>query len=131
MRRLAALGITALLSVACSGAAASPAPASRAASPAASQAASAPASGAGGGSSTVEIKDFTFTPSPISVAAGTTVQWTNADSAPHTVTFDDASITSSGNLNQGQMHSATFASAGTFSYKCAIHPSMKGEVTVS
>ena len=44
---------------------------------------------------------------------------------------DDASITSSANLSKDQTFSATFASAGTFTYKCSIHPSMTGTITVS
>jgi hypothetical protein len=37
----------------------------------------------------------------------------------------------SGTLHQGQGYTHTFQSAGTFSYVCNIHPSMKGTVTVT
>jgi hypothetical protein len=37
----------------------------------------------------------------------------------------------SGTLHQGQSYTHAFQSAGTFSYVCSIHPSMKGTVTVS
>ena len=34
----------------------------------------------------VTIQNFAFTPAAITVAAGTTVTWTNKDAATHTVT---------------------------------------------
>ena len=36
----------------------------------------------------VSIKNFAFAPAAITVKAGTTVTWTNADQDPHTVTSD-------------------------------------------
>ena len=79
----------------------------------------------------VSIRDFAFSPTPITVAAGTTVTWTNEDSAAHTVTFDDASVPSSEVLARGATFSITFATAGTYTYYCSIHPSMRGTVTVT
>jgi plastocyanin len=79
----------------------------------------------------VTIQGFKFEPSSATAAAGGKVTWTNKDDAPHTVTFDDASVTSSGNLTKDQTFEATFANAGTFAYKCNIHPTMTGQVTVS
>lgn len=77
----------------------------------------------------VEIKDFAFSPDSIIVTNGTTVQWTNRDSAPHTITIDK--VLDSGTLNQGQTYSYTFNDAGTFEYICAIHPSMRAKVIVT
>jgi plastocyanin len=91
----------------------------------------APAGGSGSSAATASIKNFAFDPANIPIAAGGTVVWTNNDSTAHTVTFDDSSIKSSGNLNGGVKFSATFPAAGTFTYHCSIHPSMKGTVTVS
>jgi plastocyanin len=125
---LAVVAASALLLAACSNSGATQAPATQAASqPAASQ----PAASSGGGGSAVTIQNFAFEPKAATVAAGGSLTWTNKDDAPHTVTFDDASITSSGNLSKDQTFSATFATAGTFTYKCSIHPNMTGEVTVS
>ena len=124
--RTLALTATVALLAACSGSGTSPAPATQAP---ASQAASAPAGSAAAG--TVTIEGFAFGPSTTTAAAGGTVTWTNKDDAPHTVSFDDASLTSSGNLVKDQTFSATFATAGTYAYKCNIHPSMTGQVTVS
>ena len=84
---------------------------------------------AGGGAQEVKIVNFSYTPATITVSVGTTVKWTNQDSAAHTVTADDGSFTS-GQLAQGATFSFTFSKAGTFSYKCGNHPSMLGKVVV-
>jgi plastocyanin len=86
---------------------------------------------AGGKIAVASIKDFTFTPDPIQVAVGGTATWTNNDSMTHTVTFDDTSVKSSGDLSQGSSFSATFPKAGTYTYHCALHPTMTGTVTVA
>ena len=120
--RLAALIIPVVLAIAaCSG--------SSTAAPSAppSAAPSAPAPAATG--SAVSIASFSFEPAEITISAGTTVTWTNNDSAGHTVTADDGSFKSD-TLGTGATFSQTFTAAGTFAYHCAIHPSMKGTVTV-
>ncbi len=78
----------------------------------------------------VTIQNFAFQPANLLVTVGTTVTWTNQDSAPHTVTFRDSTLQSSSTLRQGQSFSHTFASAGTFAYFCAFHPNMVATVTV-
>lgn len=90
-----------------------------------------------GGSSaaTVSIVDqggsWAFTPGDVTVTPGATVKWTNNSSAPHNVTFDDSSIKSSEIFNKPKSFSTTFAKAGSFTYKCTIHPQMTGTVKVS
>jgi plastocyanin len=79
--------------------------------------------------SAVSIANFSFQPATITVPVGTTVTWTNNDSANHTVTADDGSFQSE-SLGSGATFSQTFATAGTFAYHCAIHSSMKGTVVV-
>ena len=76
----------------------------------------------------------------VTVEAGTTVTWTNKDSAPHTVTSADGISTSAnttslfdGSLNSGATFSYTFTKAGTYYYVCSIHKSqagMHGEIIV-
>ena len=88
------------------------------------------AEGGGGEAAAVTIADLKFSPADIEVAAGGSVSWTNEDDAPHTVTFDDDAVADSEELNKGDEFSATFDSAGSYSYVCAIHPDMKGTVTV-
>ena len=78
----------------------------------------------------VAIQDFTFSPDPLEISVGTTVTWTNEDSAPHTATADDGSF-DSGTLEQGDSFSFTFEEPGTYTYFCEIHPDMTGTVVVS
>lgn len=79
----------------------------------------------------VTIQNFAYQPANLQVKVGTTVTWTNNDTAPHTVTFRDSSLKSSGILRQGDTYSYTFTKAGTFSYYCAVHTYMVGQVTVT
>lgn len=78
----------------------------------------------------VTIQGFAFNQSSLTIKKGDTIVWTNKDSVPHTVT-GNAGGPSSGTLNQNQTYSFTFNSVGTFSYKCAPHPSMTGVVMVT
>jgi plastocyanin len=96
--------------------------------PAATNAPTGAAPAGGGGS--VAITNFAFSPATVTIKAGAAVTWTNNDSVSHTITADDASW-DSGSIANGGTFSHTFATAGTFTYHCAIHPSMKGTVTVT
>jgi plastocyanin len=79
---------------------------------------------------TVDIVDFGFVESSITIAPGTTVTWTNTGQAPHTVTADSGAWTSD-TLENGDSFSWTFEKAGTFTYHCAIHPKMTGTIIVA
>jgi plastocyanin len=76
----------------------------------------------------LQISGFAFRPDTITVLAGTTVEWTNADNTDHTVSADD------GSFNQTVPGSTTFQvqmdTPGTFGYVCQIHMGMTGEVVV-
>ena len=89
------------------------------------------AEGEGGGAQAVAIEGNAYSPADVSVSSGGSVEWTNNDDVPHTVTFEDSSVSGSDELAKGGTHAATFAEAGDFSYSCKIHPDMKGTVTVS
>src|SRR5512142_853345 len=78
--------------------------------------------------SAVSIQNFAFMPASLTVALGDSVTWTNKDAASHTVPFNSGGR--SGTLGTGATFTFTFMSAGTFSYHCAIHPSMTATVTV-
>ena len=96
-----------------------------------SSAAPTPAGGSGSAAE-VLIAGNAFSPQSVTVTAGTTVTWTNNDSAPHNVvSADDASTGAaltdafaSGNLTQGETFSFTFDKAGTYYYECSIHAAM-------
>jgi plastocyanin len=125
---------------ACSGAAsptaALPSPAasvaapSAAASVAASMAASPAASQAPAASDAITIQNFAFAPASLTVKSGATVTWTNMDSPKHSVKWDDGT-TGSDPLSTGATYTRTFATAGTFTYVCGIHASMKGTIVVN
>ena len=81
------------------------------------------------GGAQISIQNFSFSPASVTVKAGDTVTWTNNDSATHTVTGDKNEF-NSGDVAPGATFSFTFKTAGTVDYHCAIHPSMKGTITV-
>ncbi len=72
--------------------------------------------------------DFGFEPDTLTVPVGTAVTWKNTGSQ-HTTTSVDK-IWDSGNLATGATFSFTFAKAGSYEYRCALHPTMRGTVEV-
>jgi len=82
-------------------------------------------------SNAVSITSAGLQPSALTVPVGTTVTWTNNDSAAHTVTSDTAGVFDSGPINQGVTFTFTFSQAGTFTYHSTSDPSMTGTVTVT
>lgn len=77
---------------------------------------------------TVVIQNFAFNPPVLTVSAGTTVTWTNQDSATHRIKSDTFN---SQDLVKGDSYSFMFDTPGSYEYTCAIHPSMKGTITVN
>jgi plastocyanin len=82
------------------------------------------------GRADIAIVDIAYQPGSILVQAGDTVNWTNTGSTPHTVTADDESV-DSGSLVPRASFRHTFPTAGLFTYHCAIHPQMKGAITIT
>ena len=78
----------------------------------------------------VKIANFTFDPPTLTVKAGTTVTWINADDIPHLVSEKDGKFRSSA-LDTNDKFSQTFSTAGTVEYFCAIHPHMTGRIVVT
>jgi plastocyanin len=78
----------------------------------------------------IAIDNFSFSPKTFTVPAGATVTWTNHDNPPHVVTSTDSQFQKSPVLKAGQSFSNTFATAGTYSYFCSIHPRMTGKIIV-
>jgi plastocyanin len=83
------------------------------------------------GSTLVFIRDFLFVPVNVHVKAGESVAWVNCEptNIPHTSTSDGAGW-ESGSLAPNAAYVRTFPTVGTYSYHCAIHPSMKATVIV-
>jgi plastocyanin len=92
-------------------------------------AATLPAASARAAETEVKIDNFAFAPQRIVVKAGTTVNWTNADDAPHTVA-SSSKVFKSGALDTEDKFSFTFATPGTYEYFCSLHPHMTGTVVV-
>ena len=82
------------------------------------------------GADRVAIKDFAFDPDVTNVEVGTEVKWNNDDPAEHTVTSLDGRF-DSGVLDPGASFTFVFDKPGTYSYRCDIHPSMKGTIKVA
>jgi plastocyanin len=82
------------------------------------------------GTNEVWIQGMAFTPSTITVTAGTTVTWTNQDMVVHNAVSSPA-LFNSGSMAKGVTFSFKFSAAGTYSYTCTIHPSMVGTVVVN
>ena len=82
----------------------------------------------------VAIQTFQVQPSPLEVAAGTTVTWSNRDDILHTVTAGAPGAVDGrfdGPLDgTGTTYTFTFAEPGTYAYFCARHEAMRGEVRV-
>ena len=76
------------------------------------------------------IRNISYMQPKITVAVGTTVEWTNADPLAHTVTAADKSF-DSGLIQPGKTYRHTFTKAGTFNFHCTPHPFMKGVVVVT
>jgi plastocyanin len=77
----------------------------------------------------MNMQNFAYQMANIQVRTGTTITWTNQDSAPHSVTFQNG-MKDSGLLYQGQSFSYTFSTPGTYQYYCTVHPNMVATVTV-
>jgi len=77
----------------------------------------------------VTMKNFDFAPMALTVSAGTTVTWKNADGEPHTVVSTDGLFRSAA-LDENDTFKFTFAKPGTYKYVCSIHPKMVGTITV-
>ena len=78
----------------------------------------------------IKIDNFSFGPMTMTVAAGTTVTWTNNDDVPHTVVSDDKTTFKSRALDTGEHFSYTFTKPGKYPYFCSVHPKMTAEIVV-
>lgn len=85
----------------------------------------------GASGAVVVIENYQFNPSALTVKKGVTVVWTNNDSAQHIVAGDQSPWAPGEAMKQGGSYTHTFDTVGTFSYHCAIHPGMKGTITVT
>ncbi len=90
------------------------------------------ASGAVPADPAVQIVNFQFKPQSLTVKAGTTVKWTNEDTAIHSIKDTSPLATPvSPDLGKGATFSITYGQPGSYSYICGIHQYMSGSVQVA
>jgi plastocyanin len=92
----------------------------------------------------VTIQDFSYSNASVSIKAGGEVTWTNNGPSSHTATSDTPGAFNSGTLlpptggdpyggggSGGGAFQVTLGTPGTYTYHCALHPTMHGTVTVT
>ncbi|WP_234342911.1 cupredoxin domain-containing protein [Streptomyces fulvoviolaceus] len=90
-----------------------------------------PSGQASAASYSVAMKGYAFSPATLSVPAGSTVTWTNYDTAPHDVKTTSGPVSiHSPMLDKGDTWSFTFGTAGSYGYYCTVHPDMTAGITV-
>jgi plastocyanin len=100
--------------------------------------------GGGGGctatATQVCMVGLSFSPTSLTVTAGTTVTWNNGSSTTHSVTSATGStdVYDSPDIGVGSTFQHTFATAGTYHYYCRFHGTngnpptgMSGTITVN
>lgn len=77
----------------------------------------------------IRIENFRFEPSELVVQKGTAVTWVNRDEEIHAVVAVDGAFSSPG-LDTDARYAREFDTPGTYAYRCALHPHMKGTIIV-
>jgi plastocyanin len=77
----------------------------------------------------IEVKNFMFMPTTLTVTAGDKVTWVNKDDEPHTV-VSDTGVFRSGAMDTDGSFSFKFDQPGTYHFTCSIHPRMTGTIVV-
>lgn len=78
----------------------------------------------------IEIKDFAFNPTTITVKSGEKITWVNHDEEPHTVVSVEKQFKKSSALDTDQEFSIVAGAPGTYTYFCSVHPKMTGTIVV-
>jgi plastocyanin len=78
----------------------------------------------------IEIDNFTFNPPSVSVKAGSTVVFVNADDIPHSI-VDEKTRFRSKVLDTDEKFTMTVSEPGEIGYFCGLHPHMRGHITVT
>jgi len=87
---------------------------------------------ASGGSDSITIQNFKFSPEPLSVNQGSKVTVAILDDGvPHSVTADDGSFDTGIFMKSNGPKTITVSKGGTIKYHCQVHSFMKGTISVS
>lgn len=81
------------------------------------------------GPNIIIIQNDSFNPRNLTVPVGTTVQWINRDNTQHQI-VSDAGTFQSPVLANGGSYNFYFAQPGVYGYRCGIHPTEIGVITV-
>ena len=88
---------------------------------------------AGAANVAATIQGFAFVPTPLSVAPGDTITWTNKDAQAHDITPKVAGSWKAADIAGNGATATTVApsAAGTYDIICTIHPRMAGQLVVA
>jgi plastocyanin len=90
-----------------------------------------PAPAAHAATKSVVIAHYAFSPAALTVDVGSSITWTNTDTAPHDVTTTSGPVSiHSPTITTGKSWSYTFTVPGSYAYICSIHPDMRATITV-
>jgi len=78
---------------------------------------------------TIEISNYSFSPSEVTIAPGTEVIWVNHDEMVHTIISTDHLFGSKA-MDTDDQYSFTFDKEGDYGYVCSLHPYMAGMIKV-
>jgi len=83
-----------------------------------------------------ETSNACFSPASLTINSGDTVEWTNIDTAAHTVTSGSpvngpSGVFDSSLIMGGASFENTFDEAGDYDYFCMVHPWMVGNIQVN
>jgi plastocyanin len=78
----------------------------------------------------VDIHNFAFSPSTLTVPKGARIVWTNRDDEPHTIVSAAGAFKASQALDTDDSFATTLDKPGAYAYFCGIHPMMVGKIIV-
>jgi plastocyanin len=83
------------------------------------------------GAAEIDIKNFAFQPTTLTIAAGTAVTWVNQDEEPHNIVdLAKPHVFRSPGIDGGEKYTFVFDKPGTYEYVCSVHPHMHGTIVV-
>jgi plastocyanin len=80
---------------------------------------------------TITITNGVYSPNPLAVKVGQSVNWLNMDAFAHTAT--DSGVFDTGSIAPTSAHDVPvpFTTAGTYNYRCTLHANEAGSIVVT
>jgi plastocyanin len=80
---------------------------------------------------TITIRAGVYSPNPLAVKVGQSVNWLNSDTFAHTAT--DAGVFDTGSIAPTSAADVPvkFSTPGTYNFRCTIHPNETGSIVVT